>query len=243
MLFRSYRRCVREVAAPWSYRAAYSALHRQSIFRMMWLCEAVVGVSLDSSGLAAFPTSYRSVPGVLVHAQILRNMLNGGLLRPVAAWIVYALCFAGAALVLLRSGALATSLLLGTVACTGLVALSLLDSGRLMEVAAPWFAAGIAVSLRFVDDAIAQARERATLRNAFGGYVSPQIMDEILAGRITPQLGGRRERVCVERGSIEYSAVTQPFPFPAIQSGTFSSMETVQRTWVLPERTSTEPSA
>jgi len=53
------------------------------------------------------------------------------------------------------------------------------------------------VAARFINDGIAHARERATLRHAFGGYVSPQIMNEILAGRIMPGLGGKRQRVCI----------------------------------------------
>ncbi len=44
-------------------------------------------------------------------------------------------------------------------------------------------------------------------------------------------------------GSIEYSAVTQPLPLPRIQRGTSSSMLAVHNTRVLPNVTSTEPSA
>ncbi len=75
--------------------------------------------------------------------------------------------------------------------------LYLLDSGRFLETAAPLLAGTAAVSFRFIDDAIAQARERATLRSAFGGYVSPAVMDEILAGNLSPELGGARKTVCV----------------------------------------------
>jgi class 3 adenylate cyclase len=35
------------------------------------------------------------------------------------------------------------------------------------------------------------------LRNAFGSYVSPQLMSEIIAGRIRPGLGGKRQRICI----------------------------------------------
>ena len=48
---------------------------------------------------------------------------------------------------------------------------------------------------------------------------------------------------CVERGSIPYSAVTQPAPVPKTCGGTFSSIEAVQRTWVSPKRARQEPSA
>ena len=50
-------------------------------------------------------------------------------------------------------------------------------------------------------------------------------------------------RVFVARGSMAYSAVTQPRPLPSRKGGTLSSTEAVQITLVLPISTSTEPSA
>lgn len=147
--------------------------------------------------LARWEPGNHSVPGVLVHAQILRSMLNGGLLQPVDARIIYALCVLGAAFVLLQSGARTTALFVAYALALGGATLFLLDSGRFLETAAPLLAGTAAVSFRFVDDAIAQARERATLRNAFGGYVSPAVMDEILAGNLSPELGGSRKTVCI----------------------------------------------
>ena len=151
-------------------------------------------VSVD---LARWEPGNRSVPGVLVHAQILRSMLNGGLLQPVDVRVIYALCVLGAAFVLLRSGVRATALIVAYAVALGGTMLYLLDSGRFLETAAPLLAGTAAVSFRFFDDAIAQARERATLRHAFGGYVSPAVMDEILAGNLSPELGGSRKTVCV----------------------------------------------
>ena len=147
--------------------------------------------------LARWEPGNRSVPGVLVHAQLLRSMLNGGLLQPVDVQVIYALCVLGAAFVLLRSGARATALFVAYAVALGGAMLYLLDSGRVLEPAAPLLAGTAAVSVGYVDDAIAQARERATLRNAFGGYVSPAVMDEILAGNLSPELGGSRKTVCV----------------------------------------------
>ena len=147
--------------------------------------------------LARWEPGNHSVPGVLIHAQILRSMLNGGLLQPVDARIIYALCVLGAAFILLQSGARATALFAAYAVALGCTMLFLLDSGRFLETAAPLLAGTAAVSFRFVGDAMAQARERATLRNAFGGYVSPAVMDEILAGNLSPELGGSRKTVCV----------------------------------------------
>ena len=147
--------------------------------------------------LALWEPGNRSVPGVLVHAHVLRTMLNGGLVQPLANWLVYVLAVLGAALVFLPSGRGASALFalyLGVLAAGTLL---LLRAGWFLQSAGPALAATFALSGRFMSDAIAQARERARLRGAFGGYVSPQIMDEILAGRIRPGLSGKRERVCV----------------------------------------------
>jgi hypothetical protein len=58
---------------------------------------------------------------------------------------------------------------------------------------------------------------------------------------LTPRRS-RSPRVFVARGSIAYSAVTQPLPWPLRKGGTRSSTETVQITLVSPNSTSTEPS-
>jgi hypothetical protein len=47
----------------------------------------------------------------------------------------------------------------------------------------------------------------------------------------------------VARGSIEYSAVTQPLPLPRRKDGTVSSIVAAQRTRVFPHSIKTEPSA
>ncbi len=58
-----------------------------------------------------------------------------------------------------------------------------------------------------------------------------------------PRAASRSVRVWVERGSIPYSAVTQPLPELRIHGGTRSSIEAVQSTWVSPNFTRHEPSA
>src|SRR4051794_30085214 len=58
-----------------------------------------------------------------------------------------------------------------------------------------------------------------------------------------PFTDSRSERVCVARGSIAYSAVTQPRPLPLRHRGTPSVTDAAHSTRVLPNSTSTEPSA
>ncbi len=58
-----------------------------------------------------------------------------------------------------------------------------------------------------------------------------------------PRAASRAERVWVARGSMPYSAVTQPSPLPRRNDGTPSSTVAVTSTRVSPNSTSTEPSA
>ena len=58
-----------------------------------------------------------------------------------------------------------------------------------------------------------------------------------------PLAASRSLRVWVARGSMPYSAVSQPWPLPRWCGGTFSSTEAVHSTRVSPNSTSTEPSA
>jgi class 3 adenylate cyclase len=124
------------------------------------------------------------------------------------------LALSGAALVFLRSGALTTAVFAVSIFLLGAATLLLLRAGWFLESAGPTMAATLAVGGRFLNDAIAQARERATLRSAFGGYVSPQIMDEILAGRIQPGLGGKRQRVCILFSDIRDFTARSEFMAP-----------------------------
>src|SRR5580704_250579 len=58
-----------------------------------------------------------------------------------------------------------------------------------------------------------------------------------------PAAASRRMRSWVERGSMPYSAVTQPLPEPFRKGGAFSSRLAVTSTWVRPNLTRQEPSA
>ena len=58
-----------------------------------------------------------------------------------------------------------------------------------------------------------------------------------------PAEASRRVRSSVARGSMPYSAVTQPRPWPLSQGGSRSSSVAVTSTWVSPNLTMQEPSA
>jgi hypothetical protein len=58
-----------------------------------------------------------------------------------------------------------------------------------------------------------------------------------------PRAASRSERVCVERGSMPYSAVTQPRPLLRRKGGTPSCTEAAHSTRVAPKAINAEPSA
>ena len=139
-----------------------------------------------------------TTPGVLLHAQALRNLLNAGLVHPVSTTLVALSCALLAALWLVSARTiiivplLVTIVLLIAAASTGLLA-----AGWYFPAVAPALTAAIALGGRNGYDTLLKLRERRLLRASFGGYVSPSVMDEILAGRIQPHLGGVNQFVCV----------------------------------------------
>lgn len=155
------------------------------------------------------------VPGVLIHAQALRSIMADGLIQPAPGAAVAAAI--GAACLLwfapVSSGALFVALPLIVFA---LFALSgwLLWQGVHMPIATVALAATFALGGRWLLDSLLQMRERRMLRSVFGGYVSPQVMEEVLAGRLTEDLEGTLRTVCVMfadvRGFTTISANTAP---------------------------------
>lgn len=148
--------------------------------------------------LAAWEPGARDASGVLLHAQALRSMLGSGLIRPVPRPAVAAAA-AAAALLWFVSG---SSVLIGLVFCAIAMLFFaastwLTTQGWFFPAAAPVLSAALALGGRNALDTLAKLRERRRLRGSFSGYVSPSVMDEILAGRIQPELGGTGKFVCV----------------------------------------------
>jgi adenylate cyclase len=148
--------------------------------------------------LVAWDAEAVNAPGVVLHAQALRNLLNGGLIAPVPAWVVPALA-------LLASGAFwvagtyAVAVLLALAAGVMLMAAStwLLAHGTYLPTAAILFTLLLAVGARMLHKASLQLRERRRLRRAFGAYVSPDIVRDILRSNPPPGIGGERYWLCV----------------------------------------------
>ncbi len=137
-------------------------------------------------------------PGVVLHAQALRNLLNDGLVRPVAWWIPFFMALAAALLWFFAPRPAVAFAVLAAVwtACVAASTLAL-AKGVHLPVATTMLVALIATGGRQLLETGLNLQERLRLRRSFGGYVSPPIMREILAGRLNPALGGVKQFACV----------------------------------------------
>ncbi len=149
--------------------------------------------------LAAWERPGGAQPGVLAHAQALRSLLGPGLLREVPR--PWGGLLAG---VLLAVGWIAGRRpRFGTgVALAGGLALlaagyGLLGQGWVFFPAAPLAGLALGAAARGLRDAAERLRERSRLKRVFAGYVSPQVLRDIVEGRIQPGLQGERRALCV----------------------------------------------
>ncbi|MBI1733069.1 MAG: adenylate/guanylate cyclase domain-containing protein, partial [Gammaproteobacteria bacterium] len=148
--------------------------------------------------LAAWEPGNLRVPGVLVHAQALRSMLSGGPITPIPSAVSWLLCLA---MTLLwwagRRAVLGASLWVFIAAALAAGSTALLYHGTYIAVAG-LIVIGIGSLLaRLGVESWFAFRERRRLRNSFGPYVSPSVLIEILSGRLRPEMGGVRQKVCV----------------------------------------------
>lgn len=139
-----------------------------------------------------------NVPGVAIHAHILSSIVNHSLVSPLPqGWLIAAsvlaclLWFVRARLLWVAALAVGVSMLIYASSAY------LLRQGGYVPVAGLIAIALLALFGRWTAESILEMRERRRLRKAFAGYVSPQMMEEILAGRLSGGLGGVAREVCV----------------------------------------------
>ncbi|MEO5669310.1 MAG: adenylate/guanylate cyclase domain-containing protein, partial [Ramlibacter sp.] len=147
--------------------------------------------------LAVWRPGDERAPGVVAHAQVLRSMLNGGFIQPVPWWLlvpataVFALFWLGAALM--------RKFVLFAAVATGVLWLSyeLLESGVWLAPGAMLLTGLAACIGRGALEGWRNWREKRRLSDTFSGYVSPEVMREIVAGGVAADQQGRKVTVCV----------------------------------------------
>ena len=164
----------------------------------------LVGLTLPFEDVIAFPvplsadTPSRVLPGVLLHAQALRSMMNGGLLRAVPALPLLGLALLlGGGLFAIRRPRWSGPASLVALAALWVASTCALTLGWVVPVATLSAAALIAVIARSVLEAGLAMGERHRLRQSFASSVSPAVMEAILDGRVTPDGRGERRALCL----------------------------------------------
>lgn len=152
-----------------------------------------------------------NVPGVLLHAQALRNLMNDGLIQPSARWIPLALSALAALLWLWAPspaiGFTALAAVIGGLLAASTIALS---KGVHLPVVNTMLVSFVALGGRQALEIGSKLRERYRLRRLFGGYVSPPVMQEILAGNLHPTLGGETQFGCLLFSDIRgYTTISE----------------------------------
>ncbi len=144
------------------------------------------------------PDNGLNVPGVMIQAQMLSSLLNQSMVASVPAAIVAGMCLLMSLLWFVRMR-LAELLMLGSALIVLIYVAStvLLHQGVHVAAVALMLSAVVALLGRWMVESILEMQERRRLRRAFSGYVSPQMMEEILAGRLVGEPGGKECTVCV----------------------------------------------
>lgn len=154
------------------------------------------------------------VPGVLIHAQLLASALNDRIIARTSAFWICLIALAATLLWFVSLGlryalSLAVVILLGAYGVT----IALLHGGVFFPAGAPLLVAMAAISGRWLFDSVLQMRERQRLRGTFSGYVSPHVMEEILAGRLTGSMDGEMRTVCVMFADIRgFTTLSEQMP-------------------------------
>lgn len=156
-----------------------------------------------------------SQPGVITHMQVLRSHFAHGLLKPVGEELRWTLCLLAAGLVFFRlrlAAALATVVVLtGLVFGLGLYAIR--AHQVLVPVASIVFTLWSGIVARGIVDGIENTIERGRLRRTFAGQVSPAVMNEMLAGSLTPGVSGQLADVCILFSDIrDFTTLSERMP-------------------------------
>ena len=126
----------------------------------------------------------RDVPGVLVHAQALRSLEAGAIVRPAGEAMQAVLLVLAASLWFVPGWHRRVLALAAFTLPSFVISTLLLRHGIDLQLGSSLRVALTAVALKSALEAWQVRQERARLRAQFGGYVSPAVLDAILRGRL-----------------------------------------------------------
>lgn len=147
--------------------------------------------------LAASEPSNRLAPAVLMQAQMLRSMLNDGLIRVLSPYVLLCLTLLAALFWMGRVGWLKLLALAAFPVLLLLLSTWQLGMGWYLPIGGILFSGLFAFFARLIYEGTLQMQQRNWLRGAFGKYVGSDVLHEIVAGNIHSGLDGARVRLCI----------------------------------------------
>lgn len=154
-------------------------------------------------------------PGVLIHAQVLRNHLASGLLQPTPLAMALVMMFLAACAVFISARpAVVVAAAAGVPMAVFAASLAgILLAQVLLPVAAIIATFWIALVVRGMFDATEALVERLRLKQSFAGQVSPAVMKEMLGGGLTPGVSGQLAEVCVLFSDVrDFTTLSENMP-------------------------------
>lgn len=156
-----------------------------------------------------------SQPGVITHLQVLRSHLARGMLQPMRVEFRWALCLLAAGLVFFHFRlAIALGLVLVLTAAVAAGGLYAIRANQLvLPVASVIFTLWAGFITRAIVDGIENTVERGRLRRTFAGQVSPAVMNEMLAGSLSPGVSGQLADVCILFSDVrDFTTLSERMP-------------------------------
>jgi class 3 adenylate cyclase/CHASE2 domain-containing sensor protein len=159
-----------------------------------------------------------SQPGVITHLQVLRSHLANGLIHPLPEPWRWLLCLVAAGFVFIHMRLVVAlgGLFLLTFGIAGAGLYAIRGQQLLLPVASLLFTLWAGFVTRAIADGIESAVERGRLKRTFAGQVSPAVMNEMLAGGLTPGVSGQLADVCILFSDIRgFTTLSENLP-PAV---------------------------
>jgi len=142
-----------------------------------------------------------TIPGVMVLAAAVNNLLDGNVLREIgpraAIGFVLLLAFGCAAAMMLLRPLAGGSVLFVVSAVWTAVALAVFRGGLALPLVAPPLAAALSCALLLGYRFAVTDRDKRLVRNSFKLYLAPAVVDRMLDADRLPELGGEMRKVTV----------------------------------------------
>lgn len=148
--------------------------------------------------IAAWEPYSNSIPGILIHAQALRSLINDSLISRIDDRLILILVFIASLFWWIGNKPKILMVSLSTWSIGLIVASTImLSSSVWLPIFAALLSAFMAAIMRVSYDSYQAWQERSLLKASFSGYVSPEVLKNIIDGGMPQGLGGASRPICV----------------------------------------------